>query len=118
MMIPSAPLTWLWAFVVSFQVPWQGILLAVVVATSFFLLVYTETPRFPVTCCVLVVQAWITFVVFRPLAEPRGPWIEMARALTGSEPPPITWLGTPFLLIVTAGVGALVFRWWTRRERE
>src|SRR5262245_25520031 len=54
MLIPSAPLSWLWAFAVSFLVPWQGLLLLAVIGTGFYFLVYTDAPRLPIICCLVI----------------------------------------------------------------
>jgi hypothetical protein len=113
-LVPVAPLTWLWAFLTSFLDPWRGLILLVVVGTAFFLLVYTDTPRIPVACSVAIVQSWITYAVFAPSMRRPDPWTAL---LSDRDPPAITWLGTPFLTIATLVLGYLTVVFW-RRARQ
>jgi hypothetical protein len=114
-LVPSAPLTWMWAFVTSFLVPWQGLLLMIVIGAAFYLLVYTEVPRLPITCIVAIVQAWITYAVFRPMLERPDPY---AAVFWQRDPPQITWLGTPFLIVATVCLGYLGYRFWKRAQEQ
>lgn len=115
MYVPSAPLTWLWAFVTSFIVPWKGLLLMAVVCAGFYLIVYTEAPRLPIVCVIAIVQSWITYAEFQSMASRPDPFADF---FSQGDPPEITWLGTPFLIVATLALGYLTYRSWITRDVE